>query len=298
MESVIGKISSIVTAGSFDGVHCGHVAVLEHLKRRAAARSLTPVAVTFDRHPLSVIAPERAPKLICTPNERDEMIRNLGVLVWRVTFDENLRRLTAAEWMHLLSEKVGMKMLITGYDHTFGSDGKGMTLDDYQALGAKMDVEVTSAPEVPGISSSQIRAAIAAGDVAAAAQMLGRLHRISGTVEHGQQIGRTIGFPTANLSIPTEIIIPGTGVYAAYAVTGDNRRFRSIVNIGNRPTIESNGALSIEAHILDLKENLYEKQLSLEFVEKIRNEQQFPTLEDLRTRIAQDMESAKKILKI
>jgi riboflavin kinase/FMN adenylyltransferase len=298
MESLTGKISSIVTAGSFDGVHCGHVAVLEHLKQQAAALSLTPVAVTFDRHPLSVIAPERAPKLICTPDERDGMIRDLGVHVWRVTFDENLRRLTAAEWMQLLRENVGMKMLITGYDHTFGSDGRGMSLEDYQSLGKSMGVEVISAPIVPGTSSSQIRAAIAAGDVAAATRMLGRPHKISGAVEHGQQIGRTIGFPTANLSIPTEIIIPGNGVYAAYAITEDNRRHRSIVNIGNRPTVESDGALSIEAHILDLKEDLYEKQLSLEFVEKIRDEQQFPTLENLRSRIALDMESAKKILKI
>lgn len=297
MEQLREK-GTAVTAGTFDGVHRGHAEVISFLKDEARSRGLRPVAVTFDRHPLEVIAPERAPRLISTPDGRDGMLREMGVDVVRIPFDEDLRRLTAREWIRFLCGRLDMRLLVTGYDHTFGSDGLGMSLGDCKSLGASEGVEVVGAPLVKGISSSEIRRAVASGDVAQGAAMLGRPFTLEGTVVHGRKLGRSIGYPTANVGVPDTCLMPGRGVYAAYAVLHDGRRMPAVVNIGTRPTVEPGGDVSVEAHVIGLHEDIYGQAVRLEFIGKIRDERRFPSLGELQEQIAADMKSAESFFSL
>lgn len=283
---------SAVTTGTFDGVHPGHREVVKHLREMAEQRGLQPVAVTFDRHPLQVIAPARAPKMICTADERDRMLRDLGVEVHRVTFDEDLRRLTARNWLERLRDTLGMRLLVTGYDHTFGSDGLGMSLADYRQLGAETGVEIEPAPLVKGFSSSAIRRALATGDMQETSRLLGRPFTLEGKVIEGNRLGRTIGYPTANLLTAPGLQLPQHGVYAAMATLGDGRRFPAVVNVGTRPTVTPDGSISIEAHLIGLHEEIYGKNLRIEFLARLRDERRFPSLDSLQLQIAADLKKA------
>lgn len=283
---------SAVTTGTFDGVHPGHREVVRHLLEIGDRRGLRPVAVTFDRHPLQVISPERAPKMICTPDERDSMLRDLGVEVRRVTFDEDLRRLTARSWLERLRDSLGMRLLVTGYDHTFGSDGLGMSLADYRRLGVETGVDIEPAPLVEGFSSSAIRRAVATGDMTEAKRLLGRPFTLSGSVIEGKRLGRTIGYPTANLLTAPGLQLPRHGVYAAMAILDDGRRFPAVVNVGTRPTVTPGGAISIEAHLSGLHEDIYGKKLTLGFIARLRDERRFPSLDSLQLQIAADLKKA------
>lgn len=281
-----------VSIGTFDGVHRGHKVVVETLRRIAALRGLEPMVITFDRHPLEIIAPDRAPGRIMPIDEEITLLKSLGVEVMVQPFTEHTRRLTAAQWLHHLNSDLYTAALVMGYDNTFGCDGRTLSPGDYVVLGEEAGIPVEIAPEVPGVSSSAIRKAIAQGSVASAADMLGRPYSISGPVVGGKRLGRRIGFPTANVDPAKGLVIPSPGVYAARAVMPEGEKRNAVVNIGTRPTVDDSGVISIEAHIPDWQGDLYGSNLRLEFIGRLRDEQRFASVDELKERLAADVAAA------
>ena len=290
-----------VTIGTFDGVHKGHRLVLDTLKEAARERRLKPVAITFDRHPLELISPQRAPGNLMSTERKTELIRNEGVEPLVLPFNEQLRSMRAYEWLDYVHRKYDVVLLVAGYDNTFGSDGIDLSISDYQAIGASIGIEVISAPEEAGVSSSAIRKAVKSGDIESAVKMLGHMPEIEGKVISGFHIGREIGFPTANLQVSGRSVIPGLGVYAAKAfIEGACQGCPAMVNIGTRPTFDetANGSerVSIEAHIIGKDDNLYGKGIRLEFAGKLRDEKKFGSIDELKEQLGDDRENVLEIL--
>ena len=285
--------SRAATVGTFDGVHRGHLAVIDSLRHEAAARGLRPMAVTFDRHPLSVVRPDRVPPLLTTPQRRDFFLRRAGVEPVEVEFTPELSHLTAARWLERLRREWNVSLMVVGYDNTFGCDGVGLSISDIMELGREAGIEVKEAPVVPGVSSSAIRKALMTGRVDTANDMLGRGYRLEGTVVPGEAVGRALGWPTANLQPVEGMCVPAGGVYAAHAVTSDGVMRPAMVNIGVRPTLHDGRPATVEAHILDFSGDLYSKPLSLVFRKRLRDERNFPSIEALRGAIAADCDATR-----
>lgn len=285
--------SRAATVGTFDGVHRGHLAVIDALRREAAARDLRPMAFTFDRHPLSVVRPDRVPPLLTTPRRRDYLLRRAGVEPVEVEFTPELSHLTAAQWLERLRREWNVSLMVVGYDNTFGCDGVGLSISDIMELGREAGIEVKEAPVVPGVSSSAIRKALMTGRVDDANAMLGRGYRLEGTVVSGEAVGRALGWPTANLQPVEGMCVPAGGVYAAHAVTCDGVMRPAMVNIGVRPTLHDGRPATVEAHILDFSGDLYSKPLSLVFRKRLRDERNFPSIEALRGAIAADCDATR-----
>lgn len=287
-------MSRAAVTGTFDGVHLGHRHLLSALRRVAAARGLEPMALTFSRHPLAVIAPERVPAELTSIAERCRLIRTEGVGAEVVDFDEALRRLTALEFLTMLRERYGVELFLLGFNNHIGSDKVGADSPRLAEIARRSGVEILAADEHPdvAVSSSAVRAALAQGRVEDAAAMLGRPYRLEGTVESGRQLGRTIGFPTANLRPDAAAAVPAPGVYAADV---DGRR--AVVNIGRRPTVEGrdDAPISIEAHILDFSGDLYGKRLALDFISRLRGEKRFDSIDELKSAIAADVKAARQL---
>lgn len=282
--------------GTFDGVHLGHAEVLSTLKKVADEKHLEPIAITFDRHPLDLIAPQRAPKAITTIAKKKELISKEGVVPVVLPFDEELRKTTAKEWMTLLRHDHNVRALVVGYDNTFGSDGINLSIADYQSIGKELGMDVIEAPLVAGISSSAIRKAIAAGNIATANEMLGRHFLLPGKVVTGNRLGRTIGFPTANILTEPGIGVPQRGVYAAMVILPDGSRHPAMVNIGLRPTIRRGNEQTVEAHIINWEGDLYGKDISILFYSRIRDEQRFDSIDALRSQLEQDREASLRLV--
>lgn len=278
----------IVTVGTFDGVHRGHQAVLSTLLAEGKQRGLSPLVITFDRHPLEIIMPARAPRLLMAPDSRDRIIRETGAEVMRLSFTESLRGMTASEWMRELRDVYNARIIVLGYDNTFGSDGAGLGADDFREIGREVGLDVLVAPEIDGCSSSAIRNAVGLGATDEAEAMLGRPFSISGKVIHGRQLGRTIGVPTANVELGMRQMLPLNGVYAA---TVDTRQgtYPAVVNVGHAPTVTDDSPLSVEAHLLDFDGDLYGECVEVRFGPRIREERKFASLEALRSQIARDI---------
>lgn len=286
----------IVTTGTFDGLHRGHRLLLESLRMEGERRGWKPVVVTFDRHPLAMINPARAPHILMLPGERDARLRDLGFEVAEVHFDEEMRRLTAEAWMRRLRDEYGAKGVMLGYDNTFGSDGTDLGIRDYEELGRGMGIEVLSCGVEPGVSSSDIRRALAAGDIAGANAMLSYDWTLRGNVVHGREMGRDIGFRTANLSVDPRLQLPGRGVYATMVTMPDGTELPAVTNIGMRPTFGEQGPVSVETHIPGFAGDLYGAELCIRPVTKIRDEERFKTIGDLRLGIERDVARSLEIL--
>ncbi len=281
----------VATVGTFDGVHKGHREVLRTLCQYATAHQMRPMVITFDRHPLATVDPDRAPGMLQSREARDEMLRSSGVEVEEVEFTPEVCRLTAREWMKILRDRYGVKALVTGYDNKFGSDGRGMEADQYIELGKELSIDVVVAPELPGVCSSAIRKAVARGEMGSATEMLGRPFSLTGKVEAGRHLGRCLGFPTANVGIPTGIQMPPTGVYA-----GKLDGKAAVINIGDNPTVSEGNPVTVEAHVIDYDGNLYGREVTVEFIRRIREERKFGSLEELTRQIGIDTDQARKIL--
>ncbi len=288
-----GKRLGAVTVGTFDGVHRGHRAVLACLREEAGMRGLEPLAVTFDRHPLVTVAPDRAPKMITGAGERDSMIAGCGVSVRRVEFTEDVRRMTAAEWMRELRDRYGARLIVLGYDNRFGCDGATMTDEDLRRAGRSLGLDVMMAPVVEGCSSSAVRRSVAEGDMEAAAGMLGRPFSLSGTGVPGRQLGRTIGVPTANLAFDPGMLLPRAGVYAASVMTPGGMR-EAVVNVGSCPTVTDGDSVTVEAHLLDYSGDLYGQTISIFFHGRLRDERKFGSLDQLTRQIGLDIEETRR----
>lgn len=284
-----------VTVGTFDGVHIGHKAVLHTLIEEARRRNFIPLALTLDPHPLRLVTPQRAPRLLETPADRLRNLEEEGVEARLLPFTEDVMHHTCAEWMALMKQEYGMRLLVSGYDNRFGSDCRDISADKLAEIASSLGVELITAPQVAGVSSSRIRSAIERGEVQEGAEMLGRPYSITGEVIKGRELGRTIGFPTANILPNPDILIPARGVYAADAVLPDGTHHRAVVNIGNRPTVGADLPVSIEAHLPGYTGNLYGKVLTLKFLRRIRDERRFDSLDALKEQIARDVESLSDI---
>ena len=290
-----------VTIGTFDGVHRGHLLVLETLKREAGKRGLQPVAISFDRHPLELVAPERAPGNLMTASRKAELIRKEGVEPLILPFNDQLRGMSAYEWLDHIYRKYGVRLLVAGYDNTFGSDGIDMSIADYKAMGEAIGIEVIAAPEEKGVSSSSVRKAVKRGDIAEAISLLGHRPELEGNVAPGFHVGHEIGFPTANLQVSSRSVMPAPGVYAALAfIENDPLGRPAMVNIGYRPTFEGTGQesrhLTVEAHIIGMEEELYGKNVRLEWADRIRDERKFSSIEELSDQLYRDREATLAIL--
>lgn len=295
----------IAAVGMYDGVHAGHRFLLDYLRIEAKGRGLTPSVVTFSRHPLSLVRPLEAPSLLMSLEDRVGLLGESGADdVVLLSFNESLRRMSAREFLSMLHRRFGIDALVLGFNNRFGHDGvEG--LDHYRAIGQSIGVDVIQAPEYRGegspVSSSAIRRHLMAGRPAEAVRMLGTPYTLRGKVVDGQHLGRTIGYPTANIQpVEPAALIPKTGVYAARVVTPDGVRRGAMVNIGYRPTVtdtsDSSRTISIEAHIFDFEGYIYDEEIILEFVDYLRPERRFESTGKLKSQLADDEKKIRRLL--
>lgn len=293
-----------VTIGVFDGVHLGHRAVMDRLVGRARRDGFAPVALTFDPHPLEFVAPERAPRLLTTVAQRVEILASCGIEVVGVLPFPEIRDLSPETFaVDLLGGRLSARYVAVGTDFRFGRDRAG-DVEVLRSLGRAHGFEVEAVDLVARIdgevvSSTRIRTDIAEGRVADAAVLLGRPVELRGVVVHGDARGRTIGFPTANIHVPERLAVPADGVYAAWCRLGgeraDGRRLPAVVNIGVRPTFDGTRRI-VEVHILDVDEDLYGAELAVEFVDRIRDEVRFASVDALVARLHEDVAAGRRLL--
>ena len=280
----------VATIGFFDGVHTGHRFVLQELCRTAVQRNMHSMVVTFRNHPRKVLEHDFSAQLLTSPEERVRLLTHYGVeKVEMLSFDE-VRDYTAAEFMRWLHDKKEVELLLMGYDHRFGSDGLRI-FSDYEAASRGTGVQLLQLPEYAEdkvrVSSTMCRRLLQQGAIEEANRLLGYPYMLSGMVGHGREIGRTIGFPTANL-LPgfSDKLLPGEGVYIASALA-DGRSYRALVNIGTNPTVQAS-VCSIEVYLYDFSGDLYGKQMEIRLLHYLREEHRFASLEELRQQIEAD----------
>jgi len=291
---------TVATVGAFDGVHRGHRAVLAEIVRRARAQGLASLIVTFDPHPLEVVNPPAAPRLLTLPAERRELLEALGLdRIELLTFTPELARLAPEEFVRrVLRAQFGMRELVLGYDHGFGRGRTGdVALLRQLAREDGFSVDVVEAVRDDGqpISSSLIRTAVAHGDLAAAERWLGRRYGATGVVERGAGRGRTIGVPTLNLAPPDpRKLLPPDGVYAV-RVNWRGASYGGMMNQGPRPTFGIT-ARALEIHLFDFAGELYGETVTVEWVRRLRDVQTFPSREALVAQIGRDAVAARQVL--
>ena len=287
--------------GVFDGVHLGHRAVIERALADARDAGGSPVVVTFDPHPVRVLRPEKAPRLLTSTPHKLRLIRALGVQdLLVIPFDSAFAATPPEEFIRQLATAAEpLREICVGHQWSFGK-GRAGNLEMLARLGADLGFEEVGVPavEVDGriVSSTLIRQAVERGDLADAARLLGRDYTILGTVVEGRRLGRTIGFPTANLSAHNEQF-PPNGVYAVEVLRNGDATRRGVANIGVRPTIaEAGGERGLEVHLFDFDGALYGDDLEIVFRHFLRPERKFPSIEALREQIARDVGAARAVL--
>jgi len=288
-----------VAIGVFDGVHRGHQALIARVQEEARRLDATAAVLTFDPHPARVLRPENAPRLLTSTPHKQQLIEKLGVkLLVLQAFDRDFAAQAPEEFIRQLAAGANpLKSVCVGHQWAFGK-GRSGNVDLLRREGAEQGFEVVEIPPVQiegeTVSSTRIRQAIENGDFAAAEKCLGRPYTILGTVEHGEQLGGRIGFPTANLSAHSEQF-PPNGVYAVRALVG-NDSLKGVANIGIRPTVAARGARTLEVHLFDFREDLYGCDVEVRFETKLRDEQKFASLDALKAQIRQDCETARHFL--
>jgi|SRR5262245_26177394 len=295
-----GRLERVVlTLGNFDGVHLGHQAIISRAVAVARERRGQAVVFTFEPHPLTVLAPARAPALLQPLAERLALLRDLGAAVAVVQrFTPRFARQTPAEFVtDWLLAHLDLGHVVVGHNVSFGKDRAGNT-ETLRTLGAAhaFSVESIGPVTVDGmeVSSTTLRRALQAGDVALATRLLGRRHRLRGRVTTGERRGRTLGFPTANLHVPPGLLLPADGVYAVLAGV-EGEQIPGVLNIGERPTFGERRR-TIETHLLDWTGDIYGRPMTLELVARIRGERAFAGVDALRAAITEDVAHARSIL--
>jgi riboflavin kinase/FMN adenylyltransferase len=289
-----------LTIGVFDGVHRGHQAILRQLVQGAHSAGSPAAVLTFARHPAEVLG-HRDLKCLTTPEERAELLGKLGVdVVISHPFDEHVAALSAAEFMRPVKERLGLSRLLIGYDFALGRgrEGNASRLAEIgREMGYTVQVVEAVSDESGLISSTVIRKLVSVGDVADAAKMLGHPYSITGRVIHGTARGRVIGYPTANVEVPPGKLIPAFGIYACWAEV-DSEKYPAAISIGIRPTFDDDQRdVRVEAFLLDHVSDLYEQTVKLEFVQRLRDEMKFPSVEALIAQIESDVATVRSILK-
>jgi riboflavin kinase/FMN adenylyltransferase len=283
------EIGYVATIGMFDGVHRGHQFVLQHVADEARQRGLQSMAITFDKSGPQTLTPLDQKRLLLTKTG----INRIEVL----TFNEALKQMTAREFMEQeLRDRLNVKVLLTGYDNRFGHN-RTEGFDDYVRYGKELGIEVLQLPQEGEISSSIIRQLVIEGDIHKANELLGNPYTILGRVEHGEHIGTKLGYPTANLVLIDKCqLIPAAGVYAVKIRLENSVEWKhGMMNIGMRPTFDGQHQ-TLEVNVFRLKENLYGQQLQVAFIERLRGEQRFDSIEALKEQLRQDAIEAERIL--
>jgi riboflavin kinase / FMN adenylyltransferase len=287
-----------LTIGVFDGVHRGHQEIIRQLTAGAHQSGAPAVLLSFFPHP-AVVFGVKDLKCLTTPEERAEIIESLGVdYVVTQTFDKSIASQTAEEYMALMHRHFGLNKLLIGHDFALGK-GRAGNYEKLTEIGRELGFDVQRVDalyfEDGIVSSSVIRQRLADGDVAGVAAKLGRYFALSGPVNPGDGRGRTIGIPTANVEPPAEKALPANGVYACYAWV-EGQKHPAVTNVGVRPTFGGENIRRVEAHLLDAYGDYYGKVMRLEFVERLRGEQKFPSVEALISQIKTDIERARRVL--
>lgn len=296
----VSLTGSWLTIGVFDGVHRGHQEIIRQLTAGAHRNGAPAVLLTFNPHPANILTGREIPCLT-TPEERAEILFGLGVdEVITLPFTRSLAGRSAEDFMAELKTRLGLRKLLIGYDFALGK-GRAGNFQRLSEIGRELDYDVQAVEAVrlsdEVISSSLIRQTIADGAVSLATVKLGRYYSVQGPVIPGDGRGRTIGIHTANVETPAQKALPANGVYATWAFV-QGQKHPSVTNVGLRPTFTGGQALPrVEAHLLDYSGDLYGKTLKLEFVERLRGEQKFPSIEVLIAQIRSDIQQAREILK-
>ena len=307
-ECVAPPQGSAVTIGAYDGVHLGHQQVIRAVRDLEDSDGLASAVVTFDRHPASVVRPESAPMLLSDLDQKLEYLDATGIdIVVVVTFDEARSEESAEDFVQsVLVDCLQARKVIVGEDFHFGHERKGnvdlllelgtihgFTVDGMDLVGADGRPAVVA----DRVSSTAIRRALAEGDLATANRLLGRPHEVRGIVAHGDKRGREIGFPTANVSVPGDIMLPADGIYAGWFERPDGTVLPTAMSLGRRPTFyEEAHASLLECFILDFEGDLYDESVRVRFVERLRGEQKFDGIDPLIEQMKRDVERAREIL--
>ncbi len=301
LNGEIGGQRVAATIGVFDGVHLGHVDVIKALSVQAASRGLGVAIITFENHPRTLFDANTDLKMIMSVEDRVSKLASLGVdYTVLLAFDRGLSRLSAREFMQLIYDRYGVRLLMIGFNHRFGGnrvDG----FDDYKRYGREIGVEVIRSEEYmlecASVSSSMIRSCIQRGDVAEAAHYMGANFKIEGVVVQGFMRGREIGFPTANieLSAPNQII-PKDGVYAVLVQLMDGSRYGGMINIGTRPTFDDGMQRSLEVNIFGFSGDIYSQHIQVEFIARMRDEVRMDSLDALVEQLNRDKQCAMELI--
>ena len=315
-------VGAAVTIGAYDGVHLGHRAVIAEVRHRAEERGLRSAVVTFDRHPAMVVRPESAPLLLTDLDQKLELLASTGVDVAMVVRFDEVRAAESAEDFvrEVIVGCLAAEVVVVGEDFHFGNRRRG-NVELLRTMGAEagftveglslrsaadVGAETTGGGDAPAaggdapeekVSSTAIRAALVAGEIGRATALLGRPHEVRGLVSPGDERGRELGFPTANVAVPGDILLPADGIYAGWFVRADGTVLPTAVNLGRRPTFyERAHASLLEAHVLDFDGDLYGEHVAVRFVERLHGEVKYPSIEDLIAGIAHDVEQTRGIL--
>ena len=293
---------SVVTVGTFDGVHRGHHAVLAEIHRRAVSSGRRSMLVTFEPHPLEVVNPDAAPALLTTTTERLAALATSGIdRVMTLRFDRAMAALDPADFVdQVLLPRCDLRELVIGHDHGFGRGRQG-DVATLQALGASrgFPVDVVAPVRLPDglpVSSTAIRRAVTGGDLGAAARMLGRPYSVEGVVQRGERRGRELGFPTCNLAIEARKLLPPDGVYAVVVETPAGR-FGGMMNQGHRPTFDD-GRRLLETHLFGFEGVLYDRSISVQWVALLRDIRRFDSVASLRQQLEVDSHRARTMLAV
>ena len=297
LASAAPSKETVLTVGVFDGVHQGH----RHLLRQVvelAGDQFIPTVVTFSNRPITVLRPGTEPSYLTSLDQRVDLIKQQGIeLVVCLEFTLELAAVTATDFAKLLIESLKMKGLILGPDSALGKDRQG-DLAFMQQEGEQLGFWVASVEplEIDGqpVKSRRIREAVASGNMAVCPDLLGRNHHLSGVVVLGDQRGRTLGFPTANIEVDPQILLPGDGIYATWAIF-DGKRHQAATSIGVRPTFELSQRL-VEVYVMDFSGDLYGKTVGVEFIKKVRDQEKFDGLDALIKQINQDVDDCRQVL--
>jgi len=297
LASVSPSKETVVTIGVFDGVHQGH----RHLLRQvveAAGDQYLPTVVTFSNRPITVLRPGTEPSYLTTLDQRVELIKQQGIeLVVCLEFNLEMAEVTAADFAKLLSESLNMKGLILGPDSALGKGRQGdlaFMKEQGEQLGFWAKTVETLEIEGQPVKSRRIREAVASGNITICPELLGRNHDLSGVVVVGDQRGRTLGFPTANIEVDSQLLLPGDGIYATWAII-DGKRHQSATSIGIRPTFGLTQRL-VEVFIMDFSEDIYGETVGVEFIKKVRDQEKFDGLDELIKQINQDVDDCRQVL--
>lgn len=294
--------NSVVTVGTFDGIHLAHREIIREVVHRARMREGRSVVVTFEPHPKEVVTRSRGPvQLLSSIEERIALLDALHVDIFLVIpFTWEFSRMTAGDFYRsIIDARVGVSEVVVGYDHMFGRDREAGT-ESLMALGRDLDFSVFTAHPLTldgePISSTRIRRALQAGDVTLAERMLGHPYQLGGIVVGGDRRGRTLGFPTANLDPDaTKKIVPGNGVYVVRVSVGATQTY-GIMNIGVRPTVSAGVQRVIEVHLLDFSRDIYGERIAVTFLRRLRDEKKFGSVQELVDQLDRDREDARRMI--